>query len=43
MPPEALKDNKYSVKSDIWALGVIAYELVFGVQPWKNPVDKLLF
>jgi serine/threonine-protein kinase ULK/ATG1 len=25
MPPEALNENKYSFKSDIWALGVIYY------------------
>lgn len=25
MPPEALNDNKYSFKSDIWALGVIYF------------------
>lgn len=25
MPPEALNQNKYSYKSDVWALGVIYY------------------
>lgn len=25
MPPEALNDNKYSFKSDVWAIGVIFY------------------
>ena len=25
MPPEALNENKYSFKSDIWALGVIFF------------------
>ena len=43
MAPEALKDNKYSAKSDIWAIGVIAYELVFGSQPWRSPIDKVLY
>lgn len=35
MPPEALNDNKYSFKSDIWAIGVIFYELLTGKTPWK--------
>lgn len=25
MPPEALNQNRYSYKSDIWALGIIMY------------------
>jgi serine/threonine protein kinase len=25
MPPEALNENKYSFKSDIWAIGIIYY------------------
>lgn len=36
MPPESLKFNRYSVKSDIWGMGVIAYELVYGHSPWKS-------
>lgn len=43
MAPEALRDNVYSGKSDIWSIGVIAYELVVGSQPWRNPVDKILY
>lgn len=35
MPPEALNDNKYSFKSDIWVIGVIIYELLTGRTPWK--------
>lgn len=30
MAPEAYQDNHYSEKSDIWALGVILYELLVG-------------
>ena len=43
MPPESLKQNRYSYKSDIWALGVIAYELVHGKAPWKDKNDAILF
>ncbi len=29
MCPQALKSNKYSEKSDIWALGISAFELLY--------------
>ena len=35
MPLEALNDNNYSPKSDIWAIGVIFYEMLTGHTPWK--------
>ena len=35
MPPEALNENKYSFKSDIWALGVIYFEMLTGKTPWR--------
>ena len=42
MPPEALNENKYSFKSDIWALGVIFYEMLTGKTPWKAKTEKEL-
>lgn len=30
MSPEAYKENIYSEKSDIWALGIIFYEMLHG-------------
>ena len=35
MPPQALNQNKYSYKSDIWALGVIFYQMLTGKTPWR--------
>lgn len=35
MPPEALKNNIYSIKSDVWSVGVIIYELLHGETPWE--------
>lgn len=35
MAPEVLLRNHYSHKSDIWALGIIFYELLFGCHPWS--------
>ena len=30
MSPEAYRENIYSEKSDIWAIGIILYELIHG-------------
>lgn len=30
MAPEAFKNSRYSEKSDIWALGIIFYEMLVG-------------
>jgi len=35
MPLEALNDSNYSAKSDIWAIGVIFYEMLTGHTPWR--------
>ncbi len=43
MPPESLKFNRYSYKSDVWAIGVIAYELIYGQRPWKEKDDDILY
>jgi len=43
MPPEALKNNNYSVSCDIWALGVIFYQMVKGVVPWRAMSEKVLY
>lgn len=36
MSPEAYKRNIYSSKSDLWALGIIIYELILGEQPFRG-------
>lgn len=43
MSPEALKDNQYSFFSDVWGIGVIAYQLVYGRVPWKDKEDSVLY
>ena len=35
MAPEIMKFNKYSIKSDLWSVGVILYEMVVGRTPYK--------
>jgi serine/threonine protein kinase len=34
MSPEALKNNIYTIKNDIWGLGIILYEMLHGKAPW---------
>ena len=36
MSLESLKQNKYSIKTDIFAIGVIAYEMLTGKTPWES-------
>ncbi len=38
MPPESLKFNRYSYKSDVWSIGIMAYEMIYGRLPWKEKV-----
>ena len=36
MSPEMLQHKSYTYKSDIWSLGVVLYELLFGKLPWSG-------
>lgn len=42
MPPEALKDNVYSVSCDTWAIGIIFYQIIKGVVPWRAISEQKL-
>jgi len=35
MAPEIIKCNQYSIKTDLWSIGVILYEMVIGRPPYK--------
>jgi serine/threonine protein kinase len=43
MPPEALKENKYSFSSDIWAIAVILFEMLKGYPPWRARSEQMLY
>ncbi|EGR29853.1 protein kinase domain protein [Ichthyophthirius multifiliis] len=34
MSPQILKNQKYSAKCDIWSIGLIFYQLIYGKTPW---------
>ena len=38
--PEIIEFQNYDEKVDIWAIGVIAYELLFEVRPFNAVSDK---
>lgn len=43
MPPEALKDNLYSISCDTWAIGVMFYQMLRGVVPWRAISEQVLY
>lgn len=42
MSPEALQGNIYTIKNDIWSVGVILYEMLHGKAPWTCSNEKQL-
>ncbi|CAD8124863.1 unnamed protein product [Paramecium sonneborni] len=43
MSPQLLQNKQYSTKCDIWSLGFIIYEVLFGKTPWTaNSIVELL-
>jgi serine/threonine-protein kinase ULK/ATG1 len=36
MAPEIMKKNASSTKTDLWSIGMIIYEMLFGIHPFKN-------
>ena len=36
MAPEILKGKDYSLKADVWSLGVVLYETLTGLCPWNS-------
>eukprot|EP01017_Pseudomicrothorax_dubius_P013718 TRINITY_DN16139_c0_g1_i1.p1 TRINITY_DN16139_c0_g1~~TRINITY_DN16139_c0_g1_i1.p1 ORF type:complete len:230 (-),score=53.63 TRINITY_DN16139_c0_g1_i1:34-681(-) len=42
MAPQVLTRQFYSSKCDVWSLGIILYQLLFGTIPWKALTMELL-
>ena len=43
MSPEVLQEQHYSSKADIWSLGVVLYEMLYGFCPFESSsIAKLI-
>lgn len=42
MCPQSLETNNYNFKSDIWGIGVLYYEILYGDVPWDAPSEDEL-
>ena len=43
MAPEILKGEHYTIKADVWSLGVLFYEMLFGKTPYNsNKLENLI-
>ena len=36
MAPEILKGQNYNIKADIWSMGVVFFEMLFGYCPYED-------
>ncbi len=41
--PEMKNGIKYNYSVDIWCVGILTYELIFGITPFKNNESILKF
>jgi serine/threonine-protein kinase ULK2 len=41
MAPEIIQKNDYTSKSDLWSVGLILYEMVYGINPYIDAVNTV--
>ena len=42
MSPQMLRKGKVGYKTDIWSLGVMIYEMIYGTVPWKGIIEEIV-
>lgn len=42
MAPEVLRGQNYTTKADIWSLGVVLYQMLFGICPYQSKSIAML-
>lgn len=42
MAPEVIKGKPYGLSADIWSIGVVLYQMIFGDYPFNGQNEKLL-
>lgn len=42
MSPQILTQGMFSSKCDIWSLGIMFYEMIFGITPWEGKSQQEL-
>ncbi len=43
MSPQILMEENFSSKCDIWSLGMVFYEMLFGKTPWTGKTPAQLY
>ena len=43
MAPEILNYQDYDEKVDLWALGVLIYEMIVGIPPFNEISEEIIF
>lgn len=43
MAPEVLEEKPYTFSADIWSIGVVYYQMLYGKMPYKGNTDYEIF
>lgn len=41
--PEVTEGKPYGMNADIWSLGVVFYQLIYGKYPYFGPTDQAIY